>query len=113
MGISLPFGGEGSLYSSPRYYCVIRSHQAAKCDRLPATLRERRAGPIARVPIVSRLAYRVNIAAAALGQFPVARLPHPAYPTRIGVEADRAPYALCRSSGPSLFTCNTSWKRTP
>jgi hypothetical protein len=33
----------------------VRSHQVAKCDRLPAPIRERRAGPIARVPIVSRV----------------------------------------------------------
>jgi hypothetical protein len=51
MGISLPFGGEGVL-SSPPYYSAVRSHQAVGTAGFPL-LQERRAGPIARVTIVS------------------------------------------------------------
>jgi hypothetical protein len=61
MGISLPLGGEGVL-SSPRYYSAVRSHQAVGTTGLPLT-QERRAGPIARVTIVSIIPKRLKEAA--------------------------------------------------
>jgi hypothetical protein len=59
MGISLPLGGEGVL-SSPRYYSAVRSHQAVETAGSPLLIRERKAGPIARVGIVSIMPYPFN-----------------------------------------------------
>jgi hypothetical protein len=68
MGFSFPLGGEKERNPSPRYYSAVRSHQAVETAGLPLT-QERRAGPIARVPIVAILAQRFNMAAKKDSQF--------------------------------------------
>jgi hypothetical protein len=50
MGVSLPLGGKGALLTALDY-SAVRSHQAVRAAGSPLPI-ERKAGPIARMPIV-------------------------------------------------------------
>jgi len=51
MGSSLASGGKGALLTALRYNSAVRSHQAVRAAGSPLP-KERKAGPIARVPSV-------------------------------------------------------------
>jgi len=56
MGFSFPFGGKGALLTALEYYSAVRTHQAVGTAGSPLpSLRERKAGPIAWVPMVSTI----------------------------------------------------------
>ena len=61
MGFSLIFCGKGALLTAQEYFSAVRSHQAVRTAGFPLpSLRERKAGPIARVAMVSTIPKRLK-----------------------------------------------------